>query len=132
MVLQAPRFRQVLLDRRQIVEAAAVYGRRLLQRPVLEELLPVDLARGFLGLTVVVGRTPEVFLEWSRGLPMFSAAALGVIRRLPTPPFGFFLHQDRVVVEFLPNLVLKLEAGQLKQPNRLLELGGHHQLLRQA
>ena len=46
--------REVLLDGRQLFEAAAARGERLLQRAVLEELLPVDLADllgvGLLGL----------------------------------------------------------------------------------
>ena len=54
VVDEVRRLGEVLLDGRQLLEAAAARGERLLERAVLEELLPVDLADllvvGLLGL----------------------------------------------------------------------------------
>jgi hypothetical protein len=64
---------------------------------------------------------------------MLPASALrGQVSHLASPCIGVFLGEDGIVVELLADLVLQFESGQLKQPNRLLELGCHHQLLGQA
>ena len=66
------------------------------------------------------------------------------MKPLPRPPrpfacFGEFfliegflsLFQDRVLFEFLANNIHKLHSRELKKFDRLLQLGGHHQLLAQ-
>ena len=70
--------REVLLDRRQLLEAAAARGQRLLEGAVLEELLPVDLAdllgvgllgfAGFEALSVLEAVDTELALLVRRGL----------------------------------------------------------------
>ena len=38
--------------------------------------------------------------------------------------------EDWILEDFFENQLGQLHRGQLQQPNRLLKLGGHHQLLR--
>ena len=63
MVVEAARLREVLLDRRQLLEAGSAGRRRLLKRAILQKLFPVNLARGLFGgaAIVVLGICGDLF-----------------------------------------------------------------------
>jgi hypothetical protein len=51
------------------------------------------------------------------------------LRRATVP---LLVGEDRVRVELFANLVDELEARKLQEADRLLQLGGHHQLLTES
>ena len=127
--------REVLLDGRQLLEAAAARRQGLLERAVLEELLPVDLLDLLvLGPLLEVRRraravsvTPIALLAGRRRLRRARALdrlAVGAGARV-----DLVVGQDRVGVELLADLVDELEARKLQQADRLLQLRRHHELL---
>ena len=124
-----PRLGEVLLDRRQLLEAASVLRQRLLERAVLEELLPVDLPRLLFGLARYLVARVRLLVHVRLG-PLWLGRGLAAFTRAGT--LGLVVGEDRIVVELLPDLVDELEPGQLQQANRLLQLRRHDQLLRQA
>ena len=63
---------------------------------------------------------------------VFATPALGAVRRVSPARVTLLFDEDGVVVQLFPDLVLKLQARQLEQPDRLLQLGRHDQLLCQA
>ena len=134
VILQTPGLREVLFDGRQFLEAAAWTGRGRLLAPVLEEFFPVDFSSVLLGLAFLAGRGPEIRLfRVEPGLGLGLGLTRGRRCRVAArPPFCLLFGEDRVVIELLADFVLELEARELQQPNRLLQLGGHHQLLGQA
>ena len=125
--------RQVLLDRGQLVVTAAVARQRLLQGAVFQKLLPVDLLDPlFLAAFVQVGYV-ELLRRHGRGIRgrgldrgKLAVLAVGVGTG---PGVDFLVGEDGVGIEFLANLVDELEPRQLQEPDRLLQLGRHHQLL---
>ena len=112
---------EVLLDRRHLLEPAAVGGERLLQRAVLEELLPVDLVR-----LLVVGLLRLAALHPLPGRRACRDAALALLhrRRLdgggvvvlggPGARLEVLVGEDRVRVAFLTDFFDRLQPGQLQ------------------
>src|SRR5690606_31934272 len=86
---------------------------------------PVDFARGALshlliGRLVVDARILDTRLRDGPDFAWF-----------PSPPVRLFVRQHRVVVELLANLLDELQPGELQKANGLLQLRGHHELLRE-
>ena len=124
---------EVLLDRRELFEAAAVARQGLLKRAVLEELLPVDLLDPLLvgPLLQVATRRPSP-RPWpanrGRGGSLMASAVLGVAVRAG-PRIDLLVGEHRVGIELLADLVDELEARELEQADRLLQLRRHDELL---
>ena len=131
----AGRLREVLLDGRELFEAAAAGRQRGLEGAVLEELLPVDLlhllvlgALGHVDVALEALGLTDAFLDGLLGVQRAGARAVGVVAGAGV---DFVIGQDRIGVELLANLVDELEARKLQEANRLLQLRRHDQLLAQ-
>src|SRR6185295_3179983 len=107
-----PRLREVLLDGGKVLEPTTALPGRLLQRPVLEEFFPVDLACGSLGLLPVA--RPFTL----RNVAGFLRVGAHLARAAPR--LRLVLGKNGIVVELLADFLDDLESGQLEQTDRLL------------
>ncbi len=123
---------EVLLDRREFFVAAPVARQGLLQRAVLEELLPVDLLDALLvGPLLQVGHVGLLGGHGGRvgggrfidGLPVLGVTICA------RPRVDLLVGQHWIGIELLADLVDELEARELEQADRLLQLRRHDELL---
>src|SRR5690606_7938713 len=119
-----------------VVTAPRRRRRGLLQGAILEELLPIDLARRLLGFGAPL---PDGAVLQPTRLDVAAIgaelAATGVPPIIGGPRFllGFFLgRKDGIAIQFLPDLIDQLEPRELQKADRLLQLRGHDELLRQT
>jgi hypothetical protein len=124
---------EVRLERGQIVHvdvAAVGRGRRLVELVAVDVRVPVDLRR----------LVPLHLLRLLRGRGLRRLRGLEVLR-LQRRFAGRLLREisldlvwlleERVLVHLLAHLLQQLHPGELQQLDRLLQLGSHHQLLRE-
>jgi hypothetical protein len=101
-------------------------GDRLLLVAVLEELLPVDVLRLFVGLAGVEVRVVRGAL--GQRVELRGLRRAGRCRR--ASGLGDVVGEDGVAVELLADLLHELEPRELQQADRLHQLRRHHELLR--
>ncbi len=130
------RLGEVLLDRRQLLVAAAAARQGLLEGAVLEELLPVDLLDPLVVGPLLEVRDFHLLGRHGRGVRLArlylyrDLAVLGVAVG-PGARVDFLVGEHGVRIELLADLVDQLEPRELEQADGLLQLGRHHQLLAQ-
>src|SRR3989449_1344368 len=132
------RARERALDRRQILGAVSATRRRgVLGLVIVEVLLPVDVV----ALDIAFCARLEVRLGdlgSGRGqLARLDALVQGrdqLRRRFVELGLGAFLRlfQERVLLHLGTDQIDQLEPRELQELDRLLQLGSHHQLLRQS
>src|SRR5690606_22134423 len=111
-----------LVARELVVTTSAGDRERGLERVVLEVAVPVDLV---LLRAALVDDVPVV----ARNLALEGADLAGVVDFAAVPALERVL-EDGVLEELLLHHLGELHAGHLQQPDRLLQLRCHHQLLR--
>ena len=126
--------REVLLDGGKLLEAAAVARQGLLQRPVLQELLPVDLLDPLVLRPLLQVRHVELLGGHRRGVGTARLNLDGAVPvlRVPVCPrsrVDLFVCEHGVGVELLADFVDELEPRELEKADGLLQLRRHDELL---